>query len=104
MGDAVTWDGKHLFVCARKAELRDGMLEFVDILSGREWTWQKRLGNPKISGMSLLGTVEGCSGETVRLLDIDRGRPAQLSMDMGSGDGKSDVSDAAGGNTCILVF
>ena len=70
---------KHLFVCARKAELRDGMLEFVYILSGREWTWQKRLGNPKISGMSLLGTVEGCSGETVRLLDIDRGRPAQLS-------------------------
>ena len=56
------------------------MLEFVYILSGREWTWQKRLGNPKISGMSLLGTVEGCSGETVRLLlDIDRGRPAQLS-------------------------
>ena len=80
VGDAVTWDGKHLFVCARKAELRDGMLEFVYILSGREWTWQKRLGNPKISGMSLLGTVEGCSGETVRLLlDIDRGRPAQLS-------------------------
>ena len=35
---------------------------------------------PKISRMSLLGTVEGCSGETVRLLlDIDRGRPAQLS-------------------------
>ena len=80
VGDAVTWDGKHLFVCARKAELRDGMLEFVYILSGREWTWQKRLGNPKISGMSLLGTVEGCAGETVRLLlDIDRGRPAQLS-------------------------
>ena len=80
VGDAVTWDGKHLFVCARKAELRDGMLEFVYILSGREWTWQKRLGNPKISGMSLLGTVEGCSDETVRLLlDIDRGRPAQLS-------------------------
>ena len=80
MGDAVSWDGKHLFVCARKAELRDGMLEFVYTLSGREWTWQKRLGNPKISGMSLLGTVEGCSGETVRmLLDIDRGRPAQLS-------------------------
>ena len=80
VGDVVPWDGKHLFVCARKAELRDGMLEFVYILSGREWTWQKRLGNPKISGMSLLGTVEGCSGETVRLLlDIDRGRPAQLS-------------------------
>ena len=71
---------KHLFVCVRKVEFRDGMLEFVYILSGREWTWQKRLGNPKISGMSLLGTVEGCSGETVRLLlDIDRGRPAQLS-------------------------
>ena len=80
VGDAVEWDGKHLFVCARKAELKDGMLEFVYTLSGREWTWQKRLGNPKISGMSLLGTVEGCSGETVRLLlDIDRGRLAQLS-------------------------
>ena len=80
VGDAVPWDGKNLFVCARKAELKGGMLEFVYTLSGREWTWQKRLGNPKISGMSLLGTVEGCSGETVRLLlDIDRGRPAQLS-------------------------
>ena len=79
VGDAVPWDGKHLFVCAREAELKGGMLEFVYTLSGREWTWQKRLGNPKISGMSLLGTVEGCSGETVRLLDIDRGRPAQLS-------------------------
>ena len=41
------WDGKHLFVCARKAELKDGMLEFVYILSGREWTWQKRLEIPK---------------------------------------------------------
>ena len=69
VGDAVPWNGKKLFVCARKTELRDGMLEFVYILSGREWTWQKRLGNPKIFGMSLFGTVEGCSGETVRLLD-----------------------------------
>ncbi len=25
VGAAVMWDGKHLFVCARKAELRDGM-------------------------------------------------------------------------------
>ena len=72
------WKGTPLYVCAREGELRGGILEFRYVLAGKEWTWQKRLGNPRISGMSLLGTVAGCTGETVRLdPDIDRGRAAR---------------------------
>ena len=78
IGDVAEWKGTPLYVCAREGELRGGILEFRYVLAGKEWTWQKRLGNPRISGMSLLGTVAGCTGETVRLdLDIDRGRAAR---------------------------
>lgn len=78
IGDVAEWKGTPLYVCAREGELRGGILEFRYVLAGKEWTWQKRLGNPRVSGMSLLGTVSGCAGETVRLdLDIDRGRGAQ---------------------------
>ncbi len=58
--------------------MQGGHLEFAYVLADRSWTWQRRLGNPKISGMSLLGTVKKCAGETVQLeLDIDSGRPGQ---------------------------
>ncbi len=78
VGDLAEWDGKQLPVCAREARMQGGHLEFTYVLADRSWTWQRRLGNPKISGMSLLGTVKECAGETVQLeLDIDSGRPGQ---------------------------
>ena len=78
VGDLAEWDGKQLPVCAREARMQGGHLEFTYVLADRSWTWQRRLGNPKISGMSLLGTVKRCAGETVQLeLDIDSGRPGQ---------------------------
>ncbi len=78
VGDLAEWDGKQLPVCAREVHMQGGHLEFTYVLADRSWTWQRRLGNPKISGMSLLGTVKKCAGETVQLeLDIDSGRPGQ---------------------------
>ncbi len=78
VGDVAEWNGKALPVLARQARAKGGQLEFTYVLARKDWAWQKRLGNPKISGMSLLGTVEGCAGETVRLkLDIDEGRQGQ---------------------------
>ncbi len=78
VGDLAEWDGKQLPVCAREVHMQGGHLEFTYVLADRSWTWQRRLGNPKISGMSLLGTVKKCAGETVQLeLDIDSGRSGQ---------------------------
>ena len=78
VGDLAEWEGKQLPVCAREVHMQGGHLEFTYVLADRSWTWQRRLGNPKISGMSLLGTVKRCAGETVQLeLDIDSGRPGQ---------------------------
>jgi hypothetical protein len=57
--------------------MQGGHLEFACVLADRSWTWQRRLGNPKSSGMSLLGTVkrfgwELISGIYKREINVER--------------------------------
>ena len=57
--------------------MQGGHLEFACVLADRSWTWQRRLGNPKSSGMSLLGAVkrfgwELISGIYKREINVER--------------------------------
>ncbi len=78
VGDLVHFKKKELYISGKSCEVKGGQLEYRYILSGREWAGARRISNERISGMSLLGTVQGREGETVRLkLDIDERYPEQ---------------------------
>lgn len=78
VGDRTQFKGSMVYVCAKKCRVRRGELEFLYVLSTPGWTGTCRRGNRSFSGLSLLGTVQGCSNETVQLkLDIDGGYPEQ---------------------------
>lgn len=78
VGDRVVFLGQELFICAKSGRSKGGLLTFTYVLSHSDWAMARRLGNQRLSGLSLLGTVEGCEHETVRLnLDIDAGQAEQ---------------------------
>lgn len=73
-GERVLFLGKSLAVCARSCRTEGGELAFTYRLAEPEWAGQRRTGNRKLPGLSLLGTVASREGETVCLdLDIDEG-------------------------------
>ena len=78
VGDRTLFQGKELYILGKRCKNEGSQVKFSYILSRQDWAGTRRISNEKISGMSLLGTVTGCRGETVRLsLDIDAGYPSQ---------------------------
>ena len=78
VGEQTVFQGRSLYIGAKRCCVKGGQLEFTYVLSTREWTGARQFNNEKISGMSLLGTVLGCEGQTVKLkLDIDKDHPDQ---------------------------
>ncbi len=76
--DLAEFKGEQKYICAKSCSLNRGQAEFTYILASPEWAGAKEIGNRNFSGLSLLGTVESCSNETVCLkLDIDKGNPEQ---------------------------
>ncbi len=78
VGDLAEFKGEQKYICAKSCTLNRGQAEFTYTLASPEWAGAKEIGNRNFSGLSLLGTVESCSNETVCLkLDIDKGNPEQ---------------------------
>ena len=73
IGMSVTYRGKNLYICAKRARMDRSELVFTYVLGSRELYAPEPRHHEKLHGRSLNGTVVKCENETVKIqLDIDR--------------------------------
>lgn len=72
VGTKVNYLGKSMLIAAKEAFFSKGILVFSYLLATKEYLYEKKRYNEKISGMSILGTVLETDKEQLKLhLDID---------------------------------
>jgi hypothetical protein len=72
IGSPASFKGKNWVIAEKSCEFRRGLVVFTYLLAQKEYIYEKRSYNEKISGMSILGTVLETANETLKIhLDID---------------------------------
>lgn len=77
LGDQVSFNEQPLVICEQDGILENGEVLYTYKIGRPGWFFQREIKNEKLTGLSLVGTVERTERETIRVkLDIDEGRDA----------------------------
>jgi len=77
LGDQVSFNEQPLVICEQDGILENGEVLYTYKIGRPGWFSQREIKNEKLTGLSLVGTVEKTERETIRVkLDIDEGRDA----------------------------